>query len=471
MKRVIFAVVLLALAAPLTAQITFQRTYGGTDREYGFSVTQTADGGYVIAGWTESFGAGGGDGWLIKTDASGDTIWTQIYGGTRYDAGKSVAQTTDGGYVIAGWTESFGAGARDLWLIKTDAAGDTVWTRTYGGTNEDYGYSVAQTTDGGYIITGYTESFGAGRADVWLIKTDASGDTVWTHTYGGTDTDRGESVQQTADGGYIIAGHTWSFGAGSYDFYLVRTNTLGDTVWTRTFGDTAADWGKSVVQTADSGYVIIGWTRSFGAGECDVYLVKTNTNGDTMWTRTFGGPDLDCGYSVLQSADGGYVIAGGTRSFGAGGGDVYLVKTNANGDIIWNRTYGGTNFDDGLSVAHTADGGYAIAGYTESFGAGEEDIWLIKTDSAGNATAIAEPESPVTHKPAPATIARAVLYVPGTSGVLLDISGREVAKLHPGDNDVRHLSPGVYFVRPVGTVPASGIPGDSPFRAKVILTR
>jgi hypothetical protein len=205
---VMLCVFVLSLAAPLTAQvITFQRTYGGRDYDEGSSVTQTADNGYIIAGRTESFGAGHADVYLVKTDANGDTVWTRTYGGTAYDLGHSVAQTADGGYIITGWTRSFGAGNYNVWLIKTDASGDTIWTRALGGTGYDYGHSVAQTANGGYVVAGHTNSFGVGR-DIWLIKTDPSGDTTWTHTYGGTDYDCGYSVAQTTDGGYVIVGRT-----------------------------------------------------------------------------------------------------------------------------------------------------------------------------------------------------------------------------------------------------------------------
>ena len=200
--------------------VLWTETFGGSDNEVGYSVQQTTDGGYIIAGSTESFGAGNADVWLVKTDASGDTLWTKTFGGSELDIGYSVQQTLEGGYIIAGVSFSFGA---DVWLIKTDASGDTLWTKTFGGSDRDRSYSVQQTTDGGCIITGYTRSFGAGNEDVWLVKTDASGDTLWTKTIGGIDTDRGYSVQQTTDGGYIIVGHTSSFGAGASDVWLIKT--------------------------------------------------------------------------------------------------------------------------------------------------------------------------------------------------------------------------------------------------------
>ena len=264
----------------------WERTYGGGDWDIGFSVAQTSDGGYVVAGRTESFGAGLTDVYLVKTDAVGDTIWTRIYGGSGSDdnEGSSVAQTSDGGYIISGMTYSFGVGG-DVYLVKTDAMGDTIWTRTYGGSDYDGGFSVAQTSDGGYIIAGYTRSFGAGEEDVYLVKTDSLGDTIWTRTYGGSDDDHGYSVAQTSDGGYIVAGYTESFGAGSWDVYLVKTDGLGDTIWTRTYGGSDWDEGYSVAQTSDGGYIVAGvYDYDWEAETGDVYLVKTDAVGDTIWT-------------------------------------------------------------------------------------------------------------------------------------------------------------------------------------------
>ena len=225
MKFIILTAILLTVSA--SAQITFQRTYGGTRQDYGRSVAQTAEGGYVVVGRTSSFGAGGADVWVVRTDAIGDTVWTRAFGGPSTEFGNSVIQSADGGYVITAATKSFGAGGYDVWLIKTDAHGDTMWTRTFGGDGGDHGRSVSQTSDGGYIIAGETVSFGAGDYDVYLVKTDAAGDTMWTRTYGGTSIDIGYSVQQTTDGGYIIAGATSSFGAGHEDFWFIKTDSLG----------------------------------------------------------------------------------------------------------------------------------------------------------------------------------------------------------------------------------------------------
>jgi hypothetical protein len=363
------------------------KTFGGAGYDEGNSVQQTSDGGYIIVGRTTSFGAGNQDVYLIKTDASGNAVWTKTFGGTNDDGGYSVRQTSDGGYIIAGFTKSFGAGNQDVYLIKTDASGNSVWTKTYGETNNDNGNSVQQTSDGGYIITGTYGSSGA-NADVYLIKTNANGNGVWIRTFGGAGygNDYGFSVQQTSDGGYIIAGATLTENGGIFknSVYLIKTNASGNSVWEKTIGGTQDDYGYSVQQTSDGGYIVAGYTYSYGVGSGDVYLIKTDANGNTTWTKTFGGTDLDGGCSVRQTSDGGYIVAGFTQSFGAGSYDVYLIKTNANGNSTWTRTIGGANNDCGYSVQQTSDGGYIIAGYTGSYGAGGFDVYLVKTDVNGN---------------------------------------------------------------------------------------
>ncbi|MFH1010392.1 MAG: hypothetical protein V1784_04055 [bacterium] len=355
------------------------RTYGGSGPDIAWSVQRTADGGYVVAGETNSFGAGYRDFYVVKTNGQGDPLWTRTYGGIFYDRAYSVQQTIDGGYVLAGRTSSFGAGMYDFYVVKTSPLGDTLWTRTFGGSNDDYGYCIRQTTDAGYIVAGLTWSFGAGYADFYLVKTNSQGDTLWTRTYGGSGIDEASSVQQTTDGGYIVAGYTWSFGAGNYDFYLVKTNSQCDALWTRTYGGSSEDRAQSVQQTADGGYVVTGYTGSFGAGLNDFYLVKTNSQGDTLWTRTYGGSDEERAQAVQQTADGGYVVAGYTGSFGAGSLDLYVVKTDSQGDTLWTRTYGGSGDDRAYCVQQTTDGAYIVAGYTYSFGAGLSDFYLVKT--------------------------------------------------------------------------------------------
>jgi hypothetical protein len=361
-----------------TGQITFEKTYGGSFRDEGLSVDFTSDSGYVIAGCTESFGAGMRDVYLLRIDSLGDTVWSRSYGGPDFDCGYSVQQTQDGGFVIAGYTESFGAGLLDIYLVKTDAVGDTEWTRTFGGPGYDCGYSVRQTLDGGYIVAGYTESFGAGLLDIYLVKTDAAGDTQWARTYGESSYDCAYSVCETEDGGYIVAGYTESFGEGGQDIYLVRTDAFGDTIWTKAHGGLRYDCGYSVRETPDSGYVVAGYTESSGEGLQDACLVRTDASGNTLWSKTYGGTDYDCANSVQPTLDGGLVAAGYTESFGAGLSDVYVVKTDSFGGVLWARQYGGRRYDSGWCVQETPDSGLVLAGVTNSFGAGEDDAYVIK---------------------------------------------------------------------------------------------
>jgi hypothetical protein len=413
-RGLILALLRVSLVALFTqyayAQVRFAKTYGGTDNDYAFSVQQTSDGGYIVAGGTGSFGAGNYDIFLIKTDANGNIIWAKTYGGTNDDWGYSVQQTSDGGYIVAGRTNSFGAGWGDVFLIKTDANGNLQWAKTYGGGSYDYANSVQQTSDGGYILAGTTTSFGAGDYDIFLIKTDANGNVQWAKTYGGTSGDYAFSIRQTSDGGYIVAGWTNSFGAGYSDFFLIKTDANGNLQWAKTYGGTNVDLALSVQQTSDGGYIVAGGTYSFGVGGEAIILIKTDANGNIIWAKTYGGTNSERAYSVRQTSDGGYIVAGITTSFGAGLIDVFLIKIDANGNLQWAKTYGGTDLDWAFSVQQTSDGGYIVAGETRSFGAGNYDIFLIKTDAngdigscgiVGNVTPTVTTPSPTVTTPSP----------------------------------------------------------------------
>jgi hypothetical protein len=479
-KSGIILILLLVFSVPAQA---WERAYGGSDIDVGYSVCETSDGGYIITGGTYSFDAGSSDVYLIKTDASGDTIWTRTYGGGDWDVGRSVCETSDGYYIIAGETWYFDPFSADVYLIKTDASGDSIWTRTYGGSDGDYGYSVCETSDGGYIIAGYTFSFGAGNGDVYLIKTDASGDTIWTRTYGGSKGDGSNSVCETSDGGYIITGGTGSFGAGSSDVYLIKTDASGDTIWTRTYGGGEPDDGNSVCETSDGGYIITGETWSFGAGNADVYLIKTDASGDTIWTRTYGASEVDEGKSVCETSDGYYIIAGSFYSMDA----VYLIKTDASGDTIWTRTYGGCGKEWGSSVQETSDGGYIITGFTNSFGAGDDDVYLIKTDADGNSGGVEEAKET---RSAPGLLLEVQspsegkldlsFFLPG-SGLakveLYDAAGKRVGVIEDGESQAgwhhitRQLSMpcGIYFVQLSATLEEGYKSNSSSITQKVIL--
>ena len=369
------------------AVITFERWYDVTNADYGFTVAQTLDGGYIITGYTISILLY--DMILIRTDSLGKIVWSSTYGGEHPDCGYSVLQTSDG-FTIIGSTRSYGAGETDVYLVKTDFLGDTIWTKTFGGTDNDRGLSIIQTSDGGYLIAGETWSYGAGSCDVYLIRANSSGDTLWTKTYGGYLNDGACCVIESADSCYLIAGYALSFTAGDADMYLIKTDSNGDTIWTKTYGGSKDDQIGTVYETSDKGFIIEGYTKSFGAGGTDIYLVKVDSIGDTIWTKTYGGALAEWGGTVIQSSSGGYSISASTESFGAGGWDIYLIKTNSIGDTIWTRTYGGNQFDRGGAMVQTLDGGIVITGVTGSFGADTADVYLIKTDSLGNVSGLQE---------------------------------------------------------------------------------
>jgi len=388
----------LAVSVAAQSSVMWSQTYGEVSRGEAESVVETSDGGYAIVGWSSAFGAGDFDFCLIKTDAYGVLEWNHTYGGADEDEAASLVETADGGFVIAGTTRSFGAGNRDFWLIKTDSYGNVEWNRTYGGEDEDVVRMMVQTSDGGYAIAGYTNSLD-GR--FWLVKTDAYGSVEWNHLYSGGV----RSLIVTPDGGYALVGtiiirpegcvdpclpaHSrFTLARASeawipYDCWLLKIDAYGNVEWNQTYTGPDFDVAYSVVVTSDGGYAIAGSTDSFGAGEYDFWLVKTDSYGTMQWNRTYGGADEDFAHSLVKTSDGGYALTGYTKSFGAGDRDFWLIKTDDYGNMEWNQTYGGADEDMANSLIATSDGGYAIAGGTYSFGIGGGNFWLLKSDEYG----------------------------------------------------------------------------------------
>jgi len=378
MKRTFYLIIILiALVSSANAQpdTLWTRTFGGLYNDYGHSVQQTSDDGFIIVG---TCNIGSGDVYLVKTDENGNEQWIYSYGRIGHSSGgKSVQQTSDGGYIIVGYSTPSDYYECDVYLIKTNQFGDTLWTQTYGGDDHDCGYSVRQTLDGGYIITGNTDPYLSDPLDVYLIKTDRVGNEEWSQSLGGPNEDSGFDVQQASDGGYIITGESdWWF-PGTGDVGLIKTDEFGNEEWAQSFGGDESDYGSCVQQTTDGGYIIAGTTKSYGSSSNkDFYLIKTDASGSEQWNQIF---DLGSeGFGVLQTSDGGYIIAGYTGSIGAGSSDVYIIKTDQSGNEDWSQTYGGSSSDEGHDIQPTSDGGYIIAGYTFSYGAGNADVWLVR---------------------------------------------------------------------------------------------
>lgn len=357
------------------------RTYGKPPPAFNeaYSVVQTSDGGYALAGTAGATGSPYadmfGDFWLVKTDSTGNMLWNRTYGvaygGARKDVAYSVVQTSDGGYALAGYTNLFGTENSDFWLVKTDSSGNAQWNKTYGGTDFDGSNCVIQTGDGGYALAGSTNSYGAGGDDFWLVKTDSTGTAQWNKTYGGTGGDAARSVVQTSDG-YALAGGGFA--------NLVKTDENGNQQWNKTYGDSAA---YSVIQTGDGGYALAGYIAYPVSTNADFWLVRTDSSGTMQWNKTYGGTGYDVARSVIQTTDGGYAMTGVINRLGSDKGDFWLVKVDSSGNTQWDQTYGGTGVDEAWSVIQTTDGGYAVAGWTASFGADADSFWLVKTEAAG----------------------------------------------------------------------------------------
>ena len=351
------------------------RTYGGPGHDRAFSLIATSDGGYALAGTTESPVAGDLDFWLVKTDSVGNLEWNRTYGGTEDDVARSLVATPDGGYAVAGvwntstdyWLDHYFGG--DIWLVKTDKLGNLQWNKTYGGADFAVARSLIVTSDGGYALAGSTGELLSGVRDFWLFKTDAAGNAEWNQTYGrGSWNEAFYSLVATSDGGYALAGVRRD------DFWLVKTDSVGNAEWNRTYGGADAEEAYSLIPTSDGGYALAGF-KGIPHLSADFWLVKTDSYGNEQWNRTYGGAGEDFAYSLVATSDGGYALAGYWNYYYTLGildmglplhGDCYLVKTDQLGNMEWNRTYGGATVLDGAySLLETPDRGFALAGYCD----------------------------------------------------------------------------------------------------------
>jgi len=391
MKRIILAgIFLFIFCAALTLNAQWARTYGGIDFDRAFFIQQTSDGGYVAAGYTASAGAGISDFWVLKLSLAGVIEWQYAYGGSGDDVAYAVQETSDEGYIVAGYTYSFGAGESDYWILKLTSEGEIEWQYTYGGIGEDTAYAIQETSDEGYIVAGYTHSLGAPTSDTWILKLTSEGDIEWQHIYGGSGDDKAYSVQETSEGGYIVAGSTQYLGALDYDFWVLKLTSAGFFEWQRIYGGYGDDVAYYIQETNDEGYIVAGDTNSFGNKESELWLLKLTSIGNVEWERIYGGSDNDYLNCIQETSDGGYIVTGYTYSFGAGGSDILALKLSSAGNIEWQRAYGGSEEDIAFYIQETSDEGYIAAGYTDSFGAGGSDFLLLKLFSDGDIDPLCE---------------------------------------------------------------------------------
>lgn len=370
--------ILPGICSDSNISLVWDSVFGGKNNDYATSLIQTTDGGYMVAGTTYSYGAGGRNFWVIKLDNKGNVVWDKTFGGNSCDCAYSLIQTADGGYAVAGKTYSYGAGGWDFWIIKLDSVGNKEWDKTYGGSDDDYLKSLIQTADGGYAVAGETLSFGAGGKDVWFIKLDSDGNKIWDKTFGGSKYDYAESLIQTMDGGYVVAGGTESYSVGKSDFWVIKLDNQGNREWDKTFGGSDWDMAYSLIQTADGGYAVAGGTFSYGEGEEDFWIVKLDNGGKKVWDKTFGGNDWDMATALIKTDDGGYAVTGITKSYGAGGKDFWVIKLDNEGNKLWDKTFGESDDDSAWSLIQTDDGCYVVAGGASFNGTVRGDFWIIK---------------------------------------------------------------------------------------------
>jgi hypothetical protein len=405
--------------------IQWQKCLGGSAAERISSIQLTSDGGYIVSGTTFSNNGdvsgnhGIEDTWIVKFNGSGIIQWQKCFGGTNVDNATTIQPTTDGGFIVAGSTHSndgdvFGnhsSGFTDMWILKLSDIGNIQWQKCLGGTNYDGANSIQQTSDGGYIIGGYTRSNNGDVSglhafvdDAWVVKLNSTGNIQWQKCLGGTNDDYASSILQTADGGYIMMGYTWStdgdvsgsHGGGYADVWVVKLNSIGNIQWQKCLGGSDDDNAKSIITTLDGGYILVGQTMSNDGdvsgnhGGYDLWIVKLNSTGNVLWQKCLGGSNFDEGQSIQTTDDGGYILAGNTRSNdddvsgNHGDFDYWILKLNSLGTIQWQKCLGGSNFDEVKSIQTAIDGGYIIAGNTRSNDGnvlnnhGDNDYWIVK---------------------------------------------------------------------------------------------
>ncbi len=424
MKQLLLHSALLILSFNSIAQapiITWENSIGGLTDDYGFFIETTADGGYIALGsstsadgdMTANFGSY--DVLLSKLDNAGIVQWTKNLGGSALEEGYSVHQTIDGGYFITGYTKSndfnvaTNYGLKDIWVVKTNALGTIQWENTYGGSADERPYYSTQTSDGGYILAGYTESndndvtFNNGNADVWIVKMDSAGTLQWQKSLGGTGYDYGYHISETPDGGYIVTansdsndGDVTGYHGGGSDVWIVKINNIGTIQWQKCYGGLYLEYGTAAYSTSDGGYIFSAYTESndndvsANHGSYDCWIVKLNSIGTIQWQKCLGGTGVDANYSFRKTMDGKYMMAGYTYSgdgdvvgIHVGDSDYWVVKMDTTGTIEWQKCLGGFGDDEAFYITQSVDSSYTVVGLSSSIdgdvtgNAGTYDCWVV----------------------------------------------------------------------------------------------
>ena len=342
----------------------WEKTFGGKYDDGAYAITPTKDGGFIIAGYTSSSEDNKKDIYLVKVDEEGNKVWEKTFGGNNDDEAYAITPTNDGGFIVAG--VSYG----DSYLLKLNKKGDKIWEKTFAG---DKAYAIIPTKDNNFIVAG------VGSEDIYLLKIDENGNKLWQKFLGGRDYEEAQAIAPTKDGNFVIIGNIIHHENDKSDIYLIKIDKDGNKIWEKTFGgDDDDDKAYAITPTEDGGFIVAGVTNSFENGGSDVYLIKIDEEGNKVWEKTFGGEYDDGATAIIPTEDGGFIVAGYTKSFGNGGKDIYLIKIDENGDKVWEETFGGKLDDEAKAIASTDDNGIVIAGLTESCGNGKKDMYLIK---------------------------------------------------------------------------------------------
>ena len=395
-------------APTFLGELDWAKSFGGSGEDTAQSVIHTSDGGYAVLGYTNSTDGdltgkmlNVNDYWLLKLDAEGSLQWNRTYGGSKDDRGQSVVQTYDGGYAIVGYAMSDDGdgsnneGFHDNWILRLDSNGNSLWEKSFGFSGHDHSYDVVQTSDGGFFFSGFldvTSSEGEGNSgkspyltrhgvgEFWGTRLDADGDLVWRRYFGGTNNDRSFGVVEARGGGLVMVGASESDdfdvsdSKGSYDFWVVKVSAKGEMVWEKSFGGTGIDKAYAVVRTPDNAYAIAGNTFSVDTdisknnGESDVWLIKVSDTGELLWEKTYGGSTFDAARGLGTTADGGFVIAGNSKSLdghtsgNAGENDLWVIKTDSEGNIIFEKSFGGPDLDFGFDALEDNEGNLILVG-------------------------------------------------------------------------------------------------------------
>jgi uncharacterized delta-60 repeat protein len=371
------------ICADPIARCTWERTFGGAQEDKAYGIATMLDDGVVVVGNRRLLSTFGQNAWILRLNRSGEIVWEREFGGRKGDEVYGVVATTDDGIVFAGNSRSRGAGKSDVWVLRLDKSGNTVWERTFGGTDDDRARSIAATADGGFVIAGFTQSRGSPEGDAFIIKIDSAGELSWEQTAGGSRNDAVIHIATMSDGGLIATGYKDLGDPKGYELWVLRLNPQGRLLWDRTFGHGIFDAGTSVVPTADGGSVVVGVTSEDAYRRDDAWVIRLDARGKVVWEQTFGGPEPETAWSVVDMRDKGYAVLVSTSSYGAGSADAWLLRLDRDGALIWERMFGGKLWDRPTSAVLTADGGIFVAGYTTTQGAGREDYWLFRLDSDG----------------------------------------------------------------------------------------